>query len=454
MTIARTARRLVAPAALLLAIGLAPAGAAESYTLKDLSVDDGQVHLSAPELTVTGGGLSRAEVETLARTGKPGELLSRLVAGGAEAIAAPMLTVDVRRPDPGNAGGTRSRTSLKGLQVKGLKAGVAATLTAEGLTTTLDKGGEVKTGAIQAREAGFGALARLALGQPAGEGYVPLLGEARVEALAMSSPTATTSAAAMTLKSLRARGGKAATDLFPALGQIEISDLKGSRGEAPGAPRQSWSMASLTLGAEGGRTDAPGQFSAAVTRLAVEAGANGSKDLAELGYAPLLLAAALDGGWDAGRQELTVHRLAVSGEQFGGITFTALLGNVTRAALEGTGGGKGLSAATVKTMSVVVENTGLFERLVARQAKATGVAPAQARARMTTQAQMIAGMMLGEQARAPLGEAVNRFLAAPGRLTVRSEARTPAGVPVSELTRKTGSDPAIAGQFTVTAEVR
>ena len=62
--------------------------------------------------------------------------------------------------------------------------------------------------------------------------------------------------------------------------------------------------------------------------------------------------------------------------------------------------------------------------------------------------------LLGNQALTPLGEAVNKFLLAPGRIAITSLAKTPAGVPISDFSKKTDKGPVIADQFTVMTEVR
>ena len=437
------------PLAGLLLAGFAalPALAAETYTLKDLSVDDGQIYVKAGEIVLTGTTLARSELEALVKAGKAADVVIKLSGAGADRISIPALSVEIRAKDAASGRGKR-KYALTNLTASGVKTGMAATLALDGLSITIDRD-DITTGALKASQASLPALAAALLGQTRNEeGLLPVLGEGRVEKITLAREASKTTIAAINLGKIRVQSGRNPQHLFPVLGTIEVSGLTGTQSQT------GWSLEMLSLAADDAKSGIPGAFAASVKGLAVSAGQAGSKDMAELGYDPLRISGALEGGWDSAKQELSIGKFTISGEQFGGMTFTALLGNVTRDAIQSMDGKKFFPDATVKSMSVVIENTGLFERLVARSAKATNTTPEDARTKMVIQARLIASMMLGNQALTPLGEAVNKFLLAPGRIAITSLAKTPAGVPISDFSKKTDKGPVIADQFTVMTEVR
>lgn len=439
--------RRTATGLLLAGLAALPAFAAETYTLKDLSVDDGRVYVKAGEITLTGTTLLRSEVEALVKAGKAADVVIRLAGAGAERISIPALAVEIRAKDAATGRGKRAYV-LTNLTASGVKAGMAATLAFDALSATLDREG-LTTGALKATQASLPALAYALLGQSRSEeGLLPVLAEGRVEKITLTRETSKLGIAAISLGALRVQSGKNPQHLFPVLGRIEISGISGTQNQT------NWSLETLALAAEDAKSGIPGAFSASVKGLAVSSGPAGSKDMAELGYDPLRISGALEGGWDSAKQELSIGKFTVSGEQFGAMTFTALLGNVTRDAIQNLDGKKFFPDAMVRSMSVTLENTGVFERIVARSAKATNTTPEEARTKMIIQARLIASMMLGNQALTPLGEGINKFLLAPGRISISALARTPAGVPVSDFAKKTDKGPVIADQFTVTAEVR
>jgi hypothetical protein len=93
-----------------------------------------------------------------------------------------------------------------------------------------------------------------------------------------------------------------------------------------------------------------------------------------------------------------------------------------------------LIGATAKSLDVLVENRGLFERLISRDAAQKGKSPDEVRREYGMGAAIVVPVMLGGGAAAKaVGQAVARFVAKPGRLAVQIKAKDAAGLGVADF---------------------
>ena len=103
-------------------------------------------------------------------------------------------------------------------------------------------------------------------------------------------------------------------------------------------------------------------------------------------------------------------------------------------------------------MSLVVENKGLYERAVARDAKKFGKTPEEMRKLLSTSATTTVMSMLGPAPDAKsLGSAVAKFAANPGKLIVNVKSKNAAGIALSHFGDSDGARSALADKLDVTA---
>ncbi len=229
---------------------------------------------------------------------------------------------------------------------------------------------------------------------------------------------------------------------------------------APAAPPgASWKLGLRTADLT---TQAPEQGAPTGGRLAVDGltlslPANGRagalEPVAALGYRDLDLAGVLDSRWSPATGELTLRDLTLSGRDMGKIRLSGQVAGLSRDVLDPDTAvsGVALLAATAKTLALEIENSGLFERIVAQQARAQSLTPEALRREYGTAAAMGIPAILGNAPAArALGQAVARFVAKPGRLALTATAKDPAGFGVADVS-SAGSPAAILDRLNVTA---
>lgn len=166
------------------------------------------------------------------------------------------------------------------------------------------------------------------------------------------------------------------------------------------------------------------------------------KPLVELGYTGL--AGSIEGTatYDEPREELSLERVRLRADGMGEVSLGARLARVspdvfrrdtTRAAMA-------LLGMRVRSLDIAVENGGLAERLVDRQARLTGAKPEDVRRQYGAAAAFGVPFWLGPWPGArTLGQAAARFVETSGRLIVTLTAKDPAGLGVADLV--VGPDP-------------
>ena len=153
--------------------------------------------------------------------------------------------------------------------------------------------------------------------------------------------------------------------------------------------------------------------------------------LPDYGYADLDLNLVVDSAWDEDKREVTLREMTLSGRDIGSLR------------LAGTIGGMGpelfasripastllMLSATAKALDLTIQNTGLFERFLAAQAKALSLKPEELRQEYVAASQFGVPAMLGNSPAArAIGAAVGQFVTKPGRLTMTAKAKNSAGL--------------------------
>lgn len=161
----------------------------------------------------------------------------------------------------------------------------------------------------------------------------------------------------------------------------------------------------------------------------------GLKDLIAMGYRAIDLSMSLDGAWNEGDNEFVLKDASVSGANMGSATLKGTLGNVTRDVFssDSTIAQFALLASTVKSVGLSVENKGLADKLIEREAKKQKRSPEALRKELGSAAMLVIPAALGSTPAARnVALAVAKFIAKPVRLTVNAKARNPDGLGFSD----------------------
>jgi hypothetical protein len=179
----------------------------------------------------------------------------------------------------------------------------------------------------------------------------------------------------------------------------------------------------------------------------------GLKDIAALGYTELDMSWVTAAAWNAPTNELLVREISVRGAGMGATNLRATLGGVTRDVFS-TDNAMALVAlmgATIKNADLVVENGGLFEKLLAQEAKKQKKSVDDLRREFGVAAAVGVPAMLGGSGQAKaIGQAVARFVAKPGKLSLSAKTKDPAGLGLADLAA-VGQPGAILDKLEVTA---
>ncbi|HEV2558507.1 MAG TPA: hypothetical protein VGU45_07760 [Microvirga sp.] len=162
----------------------------------------------------------------------------------------------------------------------------------------------------------------------------------------------------------------------------------------------------------------------------------GLKDLVALGYKSLDLSLAAAATWNEAGQEIVLREVSASGAEMLNLRATGVIGNVTRDVFHADTALATVAAlgASAKSLDITVENTGLFERYIAQEAKKQRRTPESLRREYGSTAAFAIPALLGNSDQAKgLGQAVARFVAKPARLRIAARARSAAGLGIADV---------------------
>lgn len=230
-------------------------------------------------------------------------------------------------------------------------------------------------------------------------------------------------------------------------------------GLGPPTRPSGWRMALASAELAGGQpiNGLPSDLRLALKNLSFGVPANPENDalrqLASLGYGEVDGSLGLDLGWSEAEHQLTIRDLSLDGAGMGSVTIKGALGSVSRDIFDRDTAVASVAmiGAAAKSLDVSVDNRGLFERIVAREASRQKRSPEQVRRDYGTAAALGIPALLGASpAGKDLGQAVATFVARPGRLTIRARAKQPAGYGAADFAAS--PDPAaVLEAFDVTA---
>ncbi|MBV9346576.1 MAG: hypothetical protein JOZ70_03635 [Pseudolabrys sp.] len=424
-----------------------PAHAAENVSFKDLSVDAGGLTYTAPSLDIAGSSLTQRDFAAVqARTGQP--FAARLATFAAASVVAPQVTVERV------VNGQKQTIVLRNFAIRNVAAGKAATVTAESGTLKGPPPTDVAFGPVNGRTLDLALLAKLASEKPAPEPQPkPLFASFTMDKATFKTPQGTAiTIGRLSSTNAKAQPGDQPQHLLTYLGQLTASDSIIDLVRA-GAPNQRWTLKELSVLADDPREGIPTKYRITLDGLSVPTSTSDpqTKNLADLGIAALTISAKADGEWMPQASEFNVRQFNLDVDNVGAITLRGNLGKVTKETFVADNSGARFKEATLKTASVVIENKGLYERIVMREAKKRNKSLEDMRKELAA-ANMLAtiNMMDSQPDTNVVKTAVLRFVSKPGKLSVSIKSKSPAGVPLNELGSQ-ASAAASASKFEVVA---
>ncbi|MCA0406848.1 MAG: hypothetical protein LCH39_11930 [Proteobacteria bacterium] len=440
MTISSSWHRFRRPL-LVAVVGFAPlAATAEDASFKDLQLSANGFVLRAKSAEISGSSLSRTTVEAALKNGDPAKLVEQLGKLGATSITFGDFQLERTQ------GGPPKTLGFGKLVLTGVSGGkIRALQGAEG-KWQIGAGQQSQFASLAASELDAAFLLRL-LGEQAEPADVsqPLVASAVMERFESRPGGALwLSAQKITLKDMRVT--PQGQSRFGALGALEISEMRMPL-PAGGAPASKGEvrLRSLIVGADKPTSDdVPTRYRAKLEDLSVPLPESDPsptiRNLRGLGLEAIVASAGLEGTWQPGKKELTFERLGVAIQNLGTITLSGRLANVAPDVFTqtGTAATEQWGQALVETMSVVLRNTGLYERAVARTAKNSGRSVDDVKAQVTTVSTQTIRQMTAGLTDKTVPDAMIRFFEAPRSLTVSIAPKAGAKLPLSALLARGG----------------
>jgi hypothetical protein len=179
------------------------------------------------------------------------------------------------------------------------------------------------------------------------------------------------------------------------------------------------------------------------------------KEIAALGYTTVDASSLVAATWNEAANEIALKEISVQAQDMGRVSLTGLIGNATRD-LFSADNGTALAAAVgakAKSVDLVIEDKGLLSRYLAKAAKEQKTSPESLRRIYAGAAPTVIASLIGDSEQAKtLGQAVSRFIAQPGKLTINAQPKNPSGFGAMDL--MLASDPKdILPKLNITAKV-
>lgn len=232
--------------------------------------------------------------------------------------------------------------------------------------------------------------------------------------------------------------------LIPTIGTVRLSgldfDLPNEKAKGPRPENIRFGVKDIEVTADQPLNGIPTNLRLAVENVTFaipsDSAEEGLKDLAAMGYRALDVSWTTAASWNEPGNELVVREVSVRGDQMGSVTLRGVLGNVSRDVFnpDSALAMVALIGATAKSLDVTVENRGLFERVIATEAKKSGSSGEKLRRDYGMAAAVGVPTMLGNSASAKaIGQAVARFIAKPGRLALSARTKEAGGLGIADL---------------------
>lgn len=162
---------------------------------------------------------------------------------------------------------------------------------------------------------------------------------------------------------------------------------------------------------------------------------DGIKELLALDYKNVDVSFLAAATWNEAASEIALSEVSFQGQEMGNVSLTGVIGNAGKDIFNADTAlaTVALLGAKAKALDLTVENKGLFERYMAKAAKEQKTTPESLRRTYAAAAAFVVPAMIGSSEQAQtLGQAIARFIAKPGKLTVNATPKDPSGLGIAE----------------------
>ena len=234
--------------------------------------------------------------------------------------------------------------------------------------------------------------------------------------------------------------------LLPIMSSVRLENLEvdmpegGSKGSnAVGAPRTKFGLGRFEIASEKPINGIPTLLRIVMRNMTMPIPANSDKDgfdtLAQLGYDKLDGSAGIDLGWNEPGQEIVIRDISLDAKDMGTASIRGVVGKIGRDVfnMDTAVASVALISAAAKSLDITVDNRGLFERIVARESKRQKRPAEDIRREYGMAASVGIPAILGNGPAAKnLAQAVGRFVAKPGKLTIQAKAKGQGGYGIAD----------------------
>lgn len=411
---------------------LSAAFAAESFSLKNVTIEAAGFTYRSPSIDIVGASVTQKDLSAYLDRSAPKPFAEILASLSATSISIPEAAIDI------GTGASKRVLELKGSALRNIASGKAETFSATGGALKGPSPVDGVFGAVSGKSIDLGALT-LAMTERPVPLSTPLFTSLGAEKLQFKTAGGQLAIARLSSSDLKIpqRGGAMRT--LPALGTFVLEDVGMDVARANATPAK-WTMKKLSLTADAPNEGAPTHFAISADALALAIPVNTSdpsyKNLVELGYSTLAFSIAAEGNWIPATSDFTVKEVALRGDDIGTIGLRAVFGKVGRDffSTDFKVAQAAANVVTVKELGIYIENSGLFERIVAREARKTGQSIDETRRQITAASAVAAARMTASTSGAEqVKAALLKFLNRPGKLKVAMKAKDAQGIKISTM---------------------
>lgn len=226
-------------------------------------------------------------------------------------------------------------------------------------------------------------------------------------------------------------------ELLPRLGTVAITDIS-VKGSQIGAYGGETALKSFKLQFNNPMGGVPTGLRLSFDGLAAALNPNdpSSAEMLALGYRTMNASGAIEMDIDKARDLLSFRELSLSMKDVGTLHLTGSIGKISDVieATDSTEASLAAMGLTIKTLGIGIANDGLFERVIAKNAKESGKTPDQVKREIASLAALGLPGLLGASPQAKsITEASTRFLAKPERIVFAFKSKSSDGVGIADV---------------------
>ena len=430
---------------------ISPAAAAENVALKNVSVSAGGGLYVAPSIEIAGSSLSQKDFTALLDPKAPQNVAAKLATFSAASITIPELRVER------TAGVNKQVFQFRNLVFRTIAAGKAATVTADGGSVLGPPPVDAGFGAVAGRTLDLALLAKLLSEKPDPEREPkPLYAAFTFDKVQFKGGNGIqVGMNQLSSVNAKAQPGNQPQHLLSVVGQIKAADATiDVPSKTTAGVVTHWTLKEFTLQADDPRDGVPTKYRLALDTLATALPAQSSdlsmKNMIDLGFSSLAFTALAEGEWNPQSGEFAIKQVAIDGANIGSIALRGTLGKFSKDVFFAKE--QRFHDITVRTLSLTVENKGLYERFVMREAKKSGKSLDQTRRELNMATVIYTTAMLEKASSGDVVQAaIAKFFQNPRKLNINVKAKNAAGVPWAELGGPKGPGTGTAEKFDVSA---